>query len=164
MVMNDGTVLRAPSAVASPTCGFWNGLEPPTAGWAWQAAQLREVERGPRPTPSSPERAPATESTSRKRSLASLKKLRMVAGLLASTEERALPAPAAPPRTPGSDCAIKGMVRRDTRTAMSTIRRDMASSSIKSRETGANPNGRRRGGRRLMPERLNLHEEESAVR
>src|SRR5580765_6040570 len=101
-VMNDGTVLRAPSNVAWATCGLVAGLVPPTAGAAWQAAQLLELKRGPRPEPSSPATVPETESTSAKVSSASLKKARLPAGLFAATEASGPPAPAAPPRTPGS--------------------------------------------------------------
>ncbi len=32
-VTNDGTVLRAPNAVATAICGFVAGLVPPIAGW-----------------------------------------------------------------------------------------------------------------------------------
>src|SRR5579859_3157217 len=103
LVMKEGKVFRAPSAVASATCGLSAGLVPPTAGWAWQAAQLRELYRGPRPLPAS--MVPETESTSLKRSRPSLKKSRMVVGLLAATEVRGWPAPAGPPRTPGSTWA-----------------------------------------------------------
>src|SRR5689334_5880843 len=52
-VMNDGIVFRAPSAVASVTCGLVAGALPPTAGAAWQNAQLLELKRGPRPVPAS---------------------------------------------------------------------------------------------------------------
>jgi hypothetical protein len=40
MVMNGGTVLVAPCAVASATCGLVAGLVPPVAGCEWQATQL----------------------------------------------------------------------------------------------------------------------------
>ncbi len=40
------------------------GLEPPTAGKAWQPAQLLRLNRGPRPTPASPGTVPETESIS----------------------------------------------------------------------------------------------------
>src|SRR6185437_7967287 len=98
-VINDGIVLRAPSAVASVTCGFVLGLVPPAAGWAWHNAQPLELKRGPRPVPAS--MVPETESTSLNVSRASLKKARLPAGLLAATEARGPPA-AAPARTPGS--------------------------------------------------------------
>src|SRR5712672_243436 len=99
-VMKDGTVFLAPSAVASDTCGFKEGLVPPTAGCAWQKAQLLELKRGPRPEPAS--MVPDTESTSSKVSRASLKKAKLPAGLLAATDANGPPAAAAPGRTPGS--------------------------------------------------------------
>src|ERR1700720_1751103 len=63
-VIKDGMVFLAPWALASVTCGLVNGLVPPTAGCAWQKAQLLELKRGPRPTPASI--VPETESTSEK--------------------------------------------------------------------------------------------------
>src|ERR1700722_17710683 len=80
-VINDGTVLVAPSSVASATCGFGigfcglvgPGLAPPIVGWAWHWAQLLPLKVGPRPDPSSPAMAPETESTSWKRSWACVK-------------------------------------------------------------------------------------------
>src|SRR6187455_906600 len=102
MVMKEGTVFVAPLAVASATCGLTDGLLPPTVGWAWQATQLRELKRGPSPSSGAPAIVPKTEATSWKRPCASLKKSRMVVGLLAATEESGPPAVAAPPRGPGS--------------------------------------------------------------
>src|SRR6266849_6542991 len=103
VVMNDGMVFLAPSAVASVTCGLTDGLLPPVAGCAWQKAQLLELKRGPRPDPAS--MVPDTESTSLNVSRAVLKNVRLPAGLLAATEARGPPAAAAPVRTPGSVCA-----------------------------------------------------------
>src|SRR5262249_19522113 len=76
-------------------CGFTAGLLPPTAGCAWQAAQLFSLKRGPSP-PS------AIVSISLKVARPSLKNARLPAGLFAATEARGPPAPAAPLRTLGS--------------------------------------------------------------
>src|SRR6185312_10955051 len=77
-VMNAGTTFRAPSSVASATCGlgigslllFRPGLLPRTPGSEWHIAQLFPLSVGPRPTPSSPGKVPETESTSWKRMIA----------------------------------------------------------------------------------------------
>ena len=45
-----GTVLFAPKAVASATCGFTAGAEPPCVGNAWQPTQLSRLKRGPSPS------------------------------------------------------------------------------------------------------------------
>src|SRR5215467_1137194 len=76
-VIKLGMLLWAPSALASVTCGLVAGAVPPVAGWAWQNAQLLELNRGPSPMPFSPAIVPETESTSWKRSRPSLKKFRM---------------------------------------------------------------------------------------
>ena len=55
--------------------------------------------------PSSPAMVPETESTSRNAVFPWLKKLRMLAGLLAATDASGPPAAAPPPLTPGSDWA-----------------------------------------------------------
>src|SRR6266516_2238140 len=52
-VMNDGTVLLAPSALANATWGFTGGLDPPSAGCRWQPPQLPRFIVGPRPSPAS---------------------------------------------------------------------------------------------------------------
>src|SRR5579859_2970960 len=67
-------------------------------GAAWQEEKLLELNPEPNPTPASPGRVPETESTSWNRSFAELKKF-------TSSEfkpARGPPAPAGPPRTPGS--------------------------------------------------------------
>src|SRR5580704_8301623 len=63
-VMKRGILFVAPSAVAIAICGLLAGLEPPTAGDAWQPLQLVALNRGPRPFPSSFVICPDTESTS----------------------------------------------------------------------------------------------------
>src|SRR4029077_7583336 len=73
-VMNGGILFIAPSAVAIAICGFDAGLEPPTAGNAWQPLQLVALNRGPRPFPASFVICPETESTSWNRARAALKK------------------------------------------------------------------------------------------
>src|SRR5712692_1471226 len=105
-VTNEGTVLVAPSSVASATCGFGTGLillfspglEPPTAGAAWHCAQLLPLKVGPRPALPSPGMAPVTDWTSLKVVSAWLKK----ASSLALRVGKAPPAPAGAPRGPGS--------------------------------------------------------------
>src|SRR5262249_36502393 len=75
------------------TCGLVMGLEPPLAGCAWQPAQLFMLKRGPSPV--------ATVSTSAKRVWPSAKNL----SSFTVSAAMAPPAPAWPPRTPGSVCA-----------------------------------------------------------
>src|SRR5579859_580494 len=104
---NGGTVLVAPSSVASATCGLGRGLillvgpglVPPTAGSAWHMAQLLPLKVGPRPFPDS--MVPDTDWTS----LKVFSAVRNIACSLALRVGNALPAPAAPPRGPGSDWA-----------------------------------------------------------
>src|SRR5277367_1562661 len=104
--MNAGTVLVALSSVARRTCGFgvgfcglfMPGLLPPTAGCAWHWAQLLPLKVGPRPDPASPGILPETESTSLKRASACVKK----DFSFALSDGYAPPAPADPPRGPGS--------------------------------------------------------------
>src|SRR5205809_2719214 len=91
--MNDGTVLVAPSALANSTWGFTGGLDPPSAGCRWQPPQLPRFIVGPRPSPAS--------SSSANSSVPALKNANSV---LVSPAMGA-PAPAAPPRTPGSRAA-----------------------------------------------------------
>src|SRR5262249_25178602 len=83
-------VLVAFILVANATCGFTTGLVPPTAGCAWHPAQLSRFIIGPSPS--------ATFSTSLKSSLPALN----ITSSGAVNPVRALPAPAAPPRPPGS--------------------------------------------------------------
>src|SRR5437899_5582140 len=89
-VMNEGTVLVAPFRVANATWGFTGGLVPPSAGCKWQPPQLPRFIVGPRPS--------ATSSSSTNSSVPALKK---TSSVLVSPA-RGAPAPAAPPRTPGS--------------------------------------------------------------
>src|SRR6266571_3740199 len=92
-VMNDGTVLVAPFALANATWGFAAGLVPPTAGCRWQPPQLPRFIVGPRPSLAS--------SSSANSSVPALKN---ASSVLVSPAMGA-PAPAAPPRTPGSRAA-----------------------------------------------------------
>jgi hypothetical protein len=84
-VMNEGTVLRAPNAVAMANWGFTAGAVPPIAGWLWQPPQPSRLKRGPRPSP--------TPSASSKSSRPTLKKVASLAVSPASGP----PARAAPP-------------------------------------------------------------------
>src|ERR1700694_3448662 len=129
LVINEGTVLVAPSKVARATWGFGTGcsllfnpgLLPPTEGSAWHCAQLLPLKVGPRPTPGSPVMAPLTESTSANTPTAELKKACCVA-VRPGTE---LPAPAAPPRGPGSVWANAIPAKRmaiKTRVGVATFR------------------------------------------
>src|SRR6266849_8821922 len=95
--MKGGTAFRAPSKVATATCGLAAGLEPPVAGKAWQPAQPFMLKRGPSPIPSSPGIVPETESISSNTVLAAAKKACSGARSPASGP----PAPAVPPRQPG---------------------------------------------------------------
>src|SRR5450432_4285401 len=71
-LMNEGTLLVAPSSIASSSCGLGMGfcgldkpgLLPPVAGCAWHMAQLFALKVGPSPDPPSPGILPETESTS----------------------------------------------------------------------------------------------------
>src|SRR5947208_3361893 len=91
--MNDGTVLVAPSALANSTWGFTGGLDPPSAGCRWQPPQLPRFIVGPRPSPDS--------SSSANSSVPALKN----ASSVLLSPAMGAPAPAAPPRTPGSRAA-----------------------------------------------------------
>src|SRR5438876_5362980 len=88
-----GIALRAPWALAILNCGFCLGLDPPGAGQAWQPPQLSPLKRGPRPTPDS--MSPAMECTCWKAE-------RVLAKYRELTPATAVPAFAAPGRTPGS--------------------------------------------------------------
>src|SRR5216684_7122443 len=112
-VINDGTVLVAPFTVANATWGFTAGLVPPTAGCKWQPPQLPRFIVGPRPS--------ATVSFSSKSSLPALKN---ASSVLVSPAMGA-PAPAAPPRTPGSlaaedESSEDGISSRKRKKAMTT--------------------------------------------
>src|SRR5215831_5288716 len=87
-VMKDGRTLNG--GFLKLTCGFGDGLLPPTAGCRWQPEHWSRLNRGPKPA--------ATSSTSWKTSLASVKKF--FSSVLRSSIMP--PAPGAPPRTPGS--------------------------------------------------------------
>src|SRR4051794_11926005 len=76
---------------------------------------------------------PETESTSVNRSCPSLKKLRIVAGLLASTEGRAEPAPGPSSRTPGSTWANRGNEQQRMRARVSGTTRCVMKISLMSR-------------------------------
>src|SRR5216684_2136545 len=112
-VINDGTVLVAPFTAANATWGFTAGLVPPTAGCKWQPPQLPRFIVGPRPS--------ATVSSSSKSSLPALKN---ASSVLVSPAMGA-PAPAAPPRTPGSlaaedESSEDGISSRKRKKAMTT--------------------------------------------
>src|SRR6267378_5400756 len=103
-VMNDGTRSLPPSLLANATWGLgtlpnggvpncWFGLLPPSAGWIWQPPQLSRFILGPRPFP--------TGSTSANSPAPAVKN----AAWFVVKSRKALPAPASPPRTPGSRAA-----------------------------------------------------------
>src|SRR5262245_26035871 len=89
-LMKEGTVFVAPSLVATATCGLTAGADPPVAGCEWQPTHESRLKRGPRPS--------ATPSTSSNVSLAASNK--SVCSVV--SPGIAPPAPAVPPRTPGS--------------------------------------------------------------
>src|SRR2546428_2338637 len=93
-VMNHGTTFFAPLRVAMAISGFRAGLDPPAAGCEWQEKHWFELKRGPSPllVP------PVTTSISANLTNPSLKN----AVSSAVRPGRGAPAPAAPPRTPGS--------------------------------------------------------------
>src|SRR5579863_5669617 len=92
--MNQGTTFFAPLRVATAIIGFCGGLDPPAAGCAWQDKHWFELKRGPSPLLL----PPVTTSISANLASPSLKK----ALSSAVSPNRGPPAPAAPPRTPGS--------------------------------------------------------------
>src|ERR1700722_520651 len=101
-VMNQGTTFFAPWREAIAIKGFCAGLDPPAEGCEWQDRHWLELKRGPKPL----FLPPVTTSISANLASPSLK------NALSSAVKpcRGLPAPAAPPRTPGSvatftDCA-----------------------------------------------------------
>ena len=101
-VMNHGTTFFAPLRVAIPIRGFRAGLDPPPAGCAWQDKHWFELKRGPSPLLLPP------VTTSMSANLASPSEKNALSSAVRPC--RGLPAPAAPPRTPGSlatftDCA-----------------------------------------------------------
>src|SRR4029450_4332697 len=89
-------LLAGPFFLAKAIGGFPGGLVPPSAGWRWQPPQLPRFIVGPRPS--------ATSSSSANSSLPALKN---ASSVLVSPAMGA-PAPAAPPRTPGSRAADDG--------------------------------------------------------
>src|SRR5205085_5884245 len=86
----NGGVLCAPAAVAMATSGLIAGLVPPVAGCAWHPPHESRLKRAPSPS--------GTVSCSSKSAFPSLKNSSWPAVRPAS----GAPAPAAPPRTPGS--------------------------------------------------------------
>ena len=98
--MKKGTRSVPPSFEAKATCGFTAGLVPPMAGWLWQPAQPSRFIRGPTPS--------GTSSTLSKSALPSAKN----SNCLAVNPASGAPAPAAPPRTPGSRATLNGLWAR----------------------------------------------------
>ncbi len=96
--MNHGTTFFAPFSVAIAIEGLAAGLVPPTLGCAWHDWQLLELKRAPSPLfwP------PVTDSIST--NLVSPSWKNAVSSALRPL--RAVPAPGAPPRTPGSTGAV----------------------------------------------------------
>src|SRR4029077_12217415 len=105
-VMKDGTVLVAPALAAIAGNGLVAGLVPPIAGCEWHAAQLSALKRGPRPWPGAPETVPDTESISWKTSCADVKNC--CCSVVSPGADP--PAPAGPPRTPGSVTPIAALL------------------------------------------------------
>src|SRR5271155_2902883 len=96
--MNQGTRFFAPLRVAIAIMGFCAGLDPPAAGCAWQDRHWFELKRGPSPLLL----PPVTTSISANLASPSWKK----AFSSDVRPFRGLPAPAVPPRTPGSMGAL----------------------------------------------------------
>src|SRR5712692_9838683 len=95
--MKAGTLLRANSLVATSTCGFTLGLDPPEAGKAWQLPQESELKPGPRPA-SPLAGGLRTKATSSNTAFPCWKNRSWPAVRPA----KGVPAAAAPARTPGS--------------------------------------------------------------
>src|SRR5215469_8542253 len=92
--MNHGTAFFAPLSVATAIRGFWAGLVPPILGCEWQEKHWLELKRGPSPLFEPPWTASIAANLtwpSRKNVVSS-----------AVRPANAPPAPAGPPRTPGS--------------------------------------------------------------
>src|SRR5882672_552059 len=88
--MNEGTLSVPPSFAANATCGFTNGLVPPSAGCMWHPPQLSRFILGPRPS---------STSSAEAKSVAPEAKNRAWFGLNPAS---CPPASELPPRTPGS--------------------------------------------------------------
>src|SRR4029077_3882674 len=93
-VMNHGTVFFAPFKVATTIKGFCAGLDPTSSGCAWQEKHGLELKRGPRPL----FEPLVTDSISANFACPSWKN----AVSSAVRPFSGVPAPAGPPRTPGS--------------------------------------------------------------
>src|SRR6266481_1180653 len=93
-VMKEGTVFPGAIAEARASCGLLAGLLPPNAGWMWQPPQESRLKRGPSPS--------ATPSTCKNCCTPWLLKKSSSPGV---SPPIGVPAPGAPPRGPGSDCA-----------------------------------------------------------
>src|ERR1700683_2285025 len=92
--MNQGTAFFAPFKWATSGRGFFAGLDPPPAGCEWQEKHRFELKRGPRPL----FEPLATTSISANLACPSWKN----AVSSAVRPFSGAPAPAGPPRTPGS--------------------------------------------------------------
>src|SRR5580693_3387728 len=92
--MNQGTVFFAPFNWATANRGFCTGLEPPASGCEWQEKHWFELKRGPRPL------FEPLLTTSISANLACPSRKNAVSSAVRPCSGP--PAPAAPPRTPGS--------------------------------------------------------------
>src|ERR1700730_1927515 len=93
-VMKEGTVFQGAIVAARASWGLTAGLVPPRAGWMWQPPQESRLNRGPSPS--------ATASTCENCGTPWLLKK---SSSPAVRPPIGAPAPGAPPRGPGSDCA-----------------------------------------------------------
>src|ERR1700730_18684686 len=93
-VMKEGTVFQGAIVAARASWGLTAGLVPPRAGWMWQPPQESRLNRGPSPS--------ATASTCENCGTPWLWKK---SSSPAVRPPIGAPAPGAPPRGPGSDCA-----------------------------------------------------------
>src|SRR6266403_2328297 len=93
-VIKEGTVFPGATVEALASWGLMAGLVPPRAGWMWQPPQESRLKRGPSPS--------ATASTCENCGIPWLLKKSNSPGVRPPI---AAPAPGAPPRGPGSDCA-----------------------------------------------------------
>jgi len=93
-VMNHGTVFFAPFKAATAIKGFCAGLVPPASGCEWQDRRWLELKRGPRPL------FEPLVTTSISANLACPSWKNAVSSAVRPFS--GVPAPAGPPRTPGS--------------------------------------------------------------
>ena len=95
---NDRMMFASPATIALSNCGLRSGLLPPLPGVAWQPPQFSRLKDGPRPVASASRMLPSTECDVLKSSAPSVN----ADSCPAVRPGSGSPAPAGPPRGPGS--------------------------------------------------------------